>query len=144
MKYFISGVMQGSSTGETTKKTLNDQNYREIIKSILQKYDENCYIYDPYDKPKEYLEEKEHLFNDSKFVTELFEEILSNLNECDVIVCYLPQASMGSSIELWEAYKSKKKIYVITQMSQNWVTRICATKIFESIEEFEKFMKLKD
>lgn len=143
MKYFISGVMQGSSTSETTKKTLNDQNYRETLKTILKKYDKSCEIHDPYDKPKEYLKDQEHLFSDNKFITDLFEEILFEMRKCDVIVSYLPQASMGSSIELWEAYKLKKEVYVITEMTQNWVTRICSNQMFESIESFEEFMKNK-
>jgi len=70
----------------------------------------------------------------------LFEFYIEKVHNVDIVVAYLPTASMGSSVELWEARRTKKTIWTITTLPSNWIIRMCSTKIFSDFKAFEEFM----
>jgi hypothetical protein len=106
MRYFLSGVMQGSTQATNIKDGLDCQNYRDILSSMIRKYDNNAEIYDPYLKPKAILENNEKLLESNDFIKPMFEEIIQEAVKSDIIVSYLPTASMGSAVEIWEGAKA--------------------------------------
>ena len=59
----------------------------------------------------------------------------------DILIVFLPEASMGSSIEMWEARKKNSAIITITPMKENWVVRILSDVICSSMEEFRAFIE---
>jgi len=56
-------------------------------------------------------------------------------------ITYLPEASMGTAIEMWECYRNKVRIWTISPMKENWSVRFLSDKIFKSLDEFEKYLK---
>ena len=52
------------------------------------------------------------------------------------VVAYLPEASMGSAIEMWEAKKAGAKVIAITGLKHNWVVRYTADLMVENLEQF--------
>jgi len=126
MKIFISGVMQGSKTGPG----MQTQGYRQAIADAIKTLHPAAEIYDPltafpdsgkYDDPRI----KQTLFTAA-------EEASSS----DFIVAYLPEASMGSALEMIRAYDQGKPIISISPMEKNWFIRTVSTRIFESLDDF--------
>jgi hypothetical protein len=60
--------------------------------------------------------------------------------QADLLIAYLPQASLGTAIELWEAYHHGRVVVVITPMRENWVINLLAHAVLPSLEDFETFV----
>jgi nucleoside 2-deoxyribosyltransferase len=61
-------------------------------------------------------------------------------SQSDVVVVYVPEASMGTALEMWEAYRGGKPIFAISPLAYNWVVRCLATRVFADIDEFGVFV----
>jgi hypothetical protein len=61
--------------------------------------------------------------------------------QADLLIAYLPQASLGTAIELWEAYHHGRVVVVITPMRENWVINLMAHAVLPSLEDFETFVR---
>ena len=60
----------------------------------------------------------------------------------DVVISYLPEASMGSAVEIHAAMLAGKKILVVAPISRaNWVVRSYADLVFKSIDELGSWLK---
>jgi len=129
-KIFISGVIQGSATD----KSIFSQDYRIKIKSALSAKFPEAEIFDPFDGHENSID-----YDDAKG-KETFMHHIDHLKSSDLVIAYLPHASMGTSIEIWEAHINKIPVWTITPMSSNWVIRFCSRKIFRDIEDFAAFV----
>ena len=58
----------------------------------------------------------------------------------DALVAFVPEASMGTAIEIWEAYRHQRPIFIISPLRENWVIRFLSTRVFETHEEFIGFV----
>jgi nucleoside 2-deoxyribosyltransferase len=130
-RIFIAGVIQGSCRG----KDIHNQNYRSRLKAVLQRAFPSYDVYCPVE-------------NHPNSVEYPIEEVINTFNyhidlvkESGLVVAYLPTASMGTAVEMWEAYKKGVEVWAITPMKENWVVRITATKVFETIEELEHHLE---
>ena len=127
MKFFIAGIMQGS----ILDAALHNQNYRSIIKNALLKAFPSSEVYDPLERNQ-----------DSLFYTyEYGKTVFLNHNkmcgtEIDALVAYIPEASMGTAIEIWEAWKNNKFVVVISPMKSNWVVKYLSDVVYNSLEDF--------
>jgi len=150
-KWFIAGVMQGSNQAASTMKMLHDQNYRVVLSELLRKYDPTCVIFDPLNHVREYIMKRfgldmnalpkdEDPFADDAVVRTCIDIILEEIKSTDILVAFLPVASMGTGVELQKAHECGIPIYTITPLTSNWTIRSCSTKIFTDIEAFEKFI----
>ncbi|MGB9668429.1 MAG: hypothetical protein ACPLSJ_04690 [Thermosulfidibacteraceae bacterium] len=127
---FIAGIIQGSKRDSA----LYDQSYRERLKNIFIKYFPNYHIYCP-------VSNHPNCANYSD--EEALKTFLYHLNlvrHSKLLVAYIPEASMGTAIEMWEAYNHNVPVWSITPMKKNWVVRITSKKIFSSIEELEEYL----
>ena len=129
-RIFIAGVIQGSCKG----KDIHSQDYRGRLKTLLQRAFPDQQVYCPVE-------------NHPNSVEYPIEEVLSTFNyhvemvkESELVVAYLPTASMGTAVEMWEAYKSGVEVWVITPMKENWVVRLTANKVFETIDQLEGYL----
>jgi nucleoside 2-deoxyribosyltransferase len=131
--FFLAGIIQGSNKG----KVLHNQDYRQRIKVILNRYFPEARIVDPVGVHPNSVEYN-HKTGES-----VFHESIKQATECDCLVAYLPEASMGTAIEMWECHKKKIPVWTITSMKENWSVKFLSTQIFESLEEFECFLRNK-
>jgi len=142
-RYFISGVMLGS------RQQLNDQaadlapqDYRVRMARAIRAADPGAEIVDPLDHVKARAATAgmtlEELNADDALVREAFREVIALVPQCDVIISNLPEASMGSAVELWEAQKAGLMVFTISPMVANWTIRTAAKYNFPSMEEFEQ------
>ncbi len=126
MHIFIAGIMQATRMDDQ----IESQNYRIQITEALQKQLPQVQITDPwalnpgsvnYDE-----EQARHTF-------------ITNTNragDADLLIAYLPQPSMGTAMEMWEAYKGGAYIIAITPYKHHWSVRFTAQEIWPDLESF--------
>lgn len=149
-KYFLAGVMQGSSQAKATNKdSLEQQDYRSILGNLVMKYDPSASFYDPMkDNPiiQEVLEKGEKMklendprdpFEDNDLKKRVWDENMRGLSTCHCLIAYLPIASMGTGLEMFLAKQQGVKVYTISPMTSNWVVCMYSDKVFSDITSFE-------
>lgn len=130
MRFFVAGIMQGSRRDED----ICDQDYRTSIREIILRRYPDAEVICPFE-----------LYPDSvgygyERGRQTFLELLDRATEADVLVAYLPEASMGTAIEMWQAYSAGARILTISPMSDNWVVKFLSHRVFDSIEPFGDFL----
>ena len=126
MKIFIAGIMQGSKKGYG----IQEQDYRQIIRGAVEVRHPEAEIVDPF-----LLFPDSVTYDDQRAKQVLF-EMAEEAGSADILIAYLPTASMGTALEMIRAYDNGKTIISITSMDQNWVIRAVSAKIFSTLDEF--------
>jgi hypothetical protein len=54
----------------------------------------------------------------------------------DLVVAFVPEASMGTGIEMWEAARHGRAVVAITPLVHNWVVLLTARAIYPDREAF--------
>jgi hypothetical protein len=69
------------------------------------------------------------------------EVFLSHNRMCrvvDLVVAFVPHASMGTAIEMWEAHEhGRGAVVTISPLVHNWVVRFCSDAVYPDLESFE-------
>jgi hypothetical protein len=130
-KIFLSGVIQGSSRD----KSIHSQNYRTQLKSILSDAFPDAAICDPFDGHENSIE------YDDETGKKTFFGHLEHVRSSDLLIAYLPHASLGTAIEIWESHKNGIPVWTISPMKTNWVVRFCSEMIFEDIDAFADYVR---
>ena len=128
MRIFIAGVMQGNKK----MHGIRSQNYRCQIAQHLQKILPEVKVIDP-DKT-----DPERLSYDDKQAAEMFFRYCEIAGKVDLLIAYLPEASMGSAIEMWVAHKAGVPVVTISPLTHNWVVRLLSKRNYLSLELFKK------
>ena len=127
---FIGGIMQGSIHA----MAVHDQTYREEIAAVVHHHHPEVEIVDPFKlHPESVTYTREQAI-------ETFLEGLDRAAEADILVAYLPQASLGTALEIWRAYEAGKPVFVISPMHSNWTLWATATQILPDLEAFASFV----
>lgn len=126
MKIFISGVMQGSIKGRSIK----EQGYRQVIKDAVKTLHPNAEIYDPFSVFPDSVK-----FDDQRAKQALF-TMADEAASADLVIAYLPEASMGTALEMIRAFDNGKTIISISTLEKNWFIRAVSVKIFSSLDDF--------
>lgn len=149
--YFLSGVMGGSGGGASTIQTVPvvPQDYRQLMSKAILAADATASIIDPGviipDAAAKYHPPgtpADSYWTDNSIVQHAFAECVKLAAAADVVVSYLPTASMGSAIELHAAREAKKYVLVIApgKMRGNWVVRSYADEIFDTLDDLEEWL----
>lgn len=131
MRIFIAGVMQGNKK----KHGIHSQDYRSRIAAHLQQISPKIEVIDPDKTDPERLS-----YNDEQ-AAEMFFRYCQMAGEVDLLISYIPEASMGSAVEMWMAHKAGIPVLTISPLSHNWVVRLLSKKVYPSLEVFEKEFK---
>ena len=126
MRFFIAGIMQGSHT----VNHMHDQDYRQRIAQLLEEHFPGAEIYDPLAKHKGSLE------YDKSTGREVFFRHNRMCREVDVLLAFLPEASMGTAIEMWEAHQHGAAILTISPMKHNWAVKFLSHGLYADEAEF--------
>ncbi len=126
-KVFLAGVMQGSMID----KGLVPQDYRGELKQLLRQHFPEADVYDPLADHKNSLE------YDRRTGREVFFFHNEMCRTVDLLIAYLPQASMGTAIEMWEAYRHGAVVVTISPMRHNWVVKFLSHRIYPDLEAFK-------
>ena len=110
---------------------LHCQNYRQQLRQWLESGFPGCHVYDPL------ADHGGSLDYDDDLGRGVFLQHNRICAEVDVVIAYLPQASMGTAIEMWEAWQNGRLVIAISPMSHNWVVRFCSHLVYENLHEFQ-------
>lgn len=130
MRVFIAGVMQGSRCDDK----VNDQDYREVITQILQDNLKGVQIVDP-----RALHPGSEAY-DAGRAREVFMGMVALAGQVDVLVAYVPEASMGTAVEMWEAHRAGVQILTISPMAENWVVKLLSSRVFPTLDALGAFV----
>ena len=130
MRMFIAGIMQGSrSDGE-----IEGQDYRREIAQVARQYIPDIDVLDPFELHPDSVDYS------PEQARRTFLELVELAGRVDVLVAYAPSASMGTAIEMWNAYQSGVRIYTISQMTDNWVVQSLSERVFPDVAAFAAFV----
>ena len=127
MTFFIAGIMQGSFC----EMALHDQSYRTKLARRLGEHFPDCRVYDPL----------VHHANSVKYDDTQGREtfLMHNRmcgNEVDVLIAFVPEASMGTAIEMWEAWKNNAVVITISPLKANWAVRFLSHAVYPDLPTF--------
>jgi hypothetical protein len=128
---FVGGIMQGSKQ----EMAVHDQTYRDRIAAIVRRHHPDIEIVDPaklHPDSVAYARQR---------AVETFRDSLQRAAAADGLIAYLPEASMGTAIEIWHAHEAGKPVFVISPMLNNWMLWVTATRIFPDIDAFSTFVE---
>jgi hypothetical protein len=125
---FLAGIIQGSRPD-----SIEPQDYRGPVIEVLSAVYPDAELYDPVAVHPDSLNFEEEA------ARTVFFDLMRRAGEADLLVAYLPAASMGTAIEIWNAYHAGTPVVVIGPLGLNWVVRFCADKVCESLNDFVAF-----
>lgn len=131
MQVFLAGIMQGSMV----QNDVHAQSYRRTLTDLLKETVDGVVVFDPWAVYPNSHEYEESLVQ---------QVLLANIAEAarsDLVIAYLPQASMGSALEMWEAWRAGVPVIAITPLAANWVVRVIASQRFDTLEDFTQAVK---
>jgi len=126
MKIFIAGIMQGSNKDHE----IYDQDYRQRISDAIKINHPNAEIVDPFSLFPDSID------FDDKRAKQVLLDMAAEAGSSDIVIAFVPKASLGTALEMIRAYDNGKIIISISPMSKNWVIRTFSTKIFPTLDEF--------
>jgi hypothetical protein len=128
MRFFLAGIMQGSHLGSA----LHNQNYRARIKNLLQLNFPGASVYDPL------ADHATSLDYDEATGRRVFLDHNRLAGEVDVLVAYVPEASMGTAIEMWEAWRHGRALVTISPLKHNWAVKFLSHELYPDVAAFEQ------
>ena len=149
--YFLSGVMGGSGGGGASLAgiAVESQDYRALMRGAILAADPSATIVDPAIvvpamapglHPPSTPEVE--WWSADVCVRQAFEACVDLAARSDVIISYLPTASMGSAVELHAARQAGRLVLVVApgKMRGNWVVRSYADHVFEDVRALEVWL----
>ena len=128
MLFFIAGIMQGSHAG----KNLHDQDYRERLSALVRAHFAGAQIYDPLANHRDSVD------YDITTGRAVFAKHNRMCREVDVLIAYVPEASMGTAIEMWEAHEhGVGTVIAISPLTSNWAIQFSSHVIYENMAAFD-------
>ncbi len=125
-RVFIGGIMQGSING----KGIVNQDYRSAIRSALQDRWSDVDVIDPY-----VLHPNSVNYDVDGARSTLF-SLVDLAAGSDLVIAYVPLASMGTAMEMYSAYQRGVPVIAISPMAENWVVQVLSRRIYPDLDAF--------
>lgn len=126
MKIFIAGIMQGSKKGQG----IHGQDYRQLVRDAVRIKHPDAEIVDPFSLFPDSVD-----YDDRRAKQVLF-EMGTESGASDIVIAYLPSASMGTALEMIRAYDKGRIIITVSPMEKNWFINAVSAEIFPSLDAF--------
>jgi len=120
--------------GSRPDKGICDQDYRKIIKAIIKARLPEAEVIDPLELHPDSVDYGPE--EGKRVLLEMAEEAA----RADVLIAYVPEASMGTAIEMWRAYRAGRVVLTISPLAENWVVKFLSTRVFPTLQDFEAFV----
>lgn len=127
----MAGIIQGSRQDTT----IHAQDYRARIVGLLRSAFPDHEVYCPmenYPGSLDFTEER---------ARRTFFGLMDRAARADVLVAYLPEASMGTAVEMWQAHRGGRIVVTISPMAANWVVRFLSTVVVPDVAAFERLVR---
>lgn len=128
--FFLAGIIQGSLAD-----SIHGQEYRGAVKRAILERFPDADIFDPIaDHPNSLS------YSDRKG-REVFMGLLEESRRRDCLIAFLPEASMGTAVEIWNAREAGKAVIAISPLEKNWVVRYLVDCVCEGLDEFARLVE---
>jgi len=131
MRVFLAGIMQGS----LTELGIVPQDWRAAIREVFQRRRPSAEAY------CHFAAHPDSVGYDLPDIVETLEAGNRLAAESDVVVCWLPEASMGTAVEMLCAARGGAVVLTITPMAANWVVRAYSDAILADMDALEAFLE---
>jgi hypothetical protein len=126
MRIFLAGIMQGSHVAAL----VHDQTYRNTLRDLVQSHWPDAEVYDPFSN------HATSIGYDMRRAREVFMGHVEMCRQFDLLVAYVPEASMGTAIEMWEAKQHGRTVVTITPLVHNWVVQLTSDAVYRDDDAF--------
>jgi hypothetical protein len=126
LKVFIAGIMQGSRLD----RYIDDQDYRRAITCTILEHHPDIKVDDPNELHPNGVD------YDDELAKATLLEMAELASQADLVVAYAPKASMGTAIEMWQAFQAGVPLVTISPMTANWVVRHISDVILPDLAAF--------
>lgn len=126
MRVFIGGVMQASNHG----KGIVDQTYRNVLAEALTARWPDLEVVDPFRLHPNSVD------YDDALAKQTLLELLALAGGSDLVLAYLPVASMGTALEMYSAYQRGIPVITISPLAENWVVRAFSQRVYPDVASF--------
>jgi len=130
-RVFIAGIMQGSRRAND----MTAQDYRQQIGAWLTDHISGVEVVDPFE-----LHPDSVSYSDEEARRTLI-DLARLAGRVDAVVAFVPEASMGTALEMWEAYHQGRIVITISPLVHNWVVKSLSTRILADLAEFRAFVE---
>ena len=127
MRFFLAGIMQGSHTAAKC----HGQEYREQLTRLIETHFPGAEVYDPHAK------HSSSLGYDHETGRDVFFRHNRMCREVDALVAFVPEASMGTAIEMWEPYQHGAAVITISPLHRNWAVKFLSHALYADTDAFE-------
>lgn len=129
LRFFIAGIIQGS-----LPDAIHPQEYREEIGGLLKTAFPGAEIFDPV------LRYPDSLSYDDEAASQAFFNLMDLAGRTDVLIAVIPEASMGTAIELWNAHNAGAFVLSVTSLERNWVVRFLSDAVVATIPDLRRLI----
>lgn len=130
LRVFIGGIMQGSRLD----RYIDDQDYRRLIAEAILEHHPEIEIIDPNELHPNGVD-----YDDEQAKATLL-ELFDRAGQADLLVAYAPEASMGTAIEMWQAFRAGAPVVTISPMTANWVVRHLSARVLPDLDAFRSWL----
>lgn len=120
--------------GSRRERDIVSQDYRAQLTQLLRRHLDGVEIVDPFALHPGSVDYSQAEGQRA------FLNMAEEAGRSDALIAYLPEASMGTAIEIWQAYSRRRAVFIISPLDQNWVVRFLSTRLFASIDDFAEFV----
>ena len=131
MRIFLAGIMQGSHRDAV----LHDQSYRIRLREMLLVHLPEADVYDPL------ADHTDSLSYDDEQGKSVFFHHNRLCGEVDVVIAFVPEASMGTAIEMWEAFRHGRVVVTVSPLLHNWTVRYLSDVVYPDVESLETALR---
>lgn len=131
MRIFLAGIMQGARLDSG----IHSQDYRRRIAEVLRSHLPDVEITDPWMLHPNSVE-----YNDDQ-ARQTFKSMTALAGQSDVLIAYLPDASMGTAIEMWTAHHARAYVVAVTPLVHNWVVRTTADEVLPNLDSLLEYIE---
>lgn len=130
MDVFLAGIIQGS----IAEPKIHSQDWREPLKAALARHAPRANVY------CHYSEHPNSITYDLADIRRTLAEGIRRAAECDLLIAFVPSASMGTAIEMYEAARRGAVVLTVSPLAANWVLRAYSDRIFPDTDAFDAFL----
>ena len=134
MRFFLAGIMQGSHAAARC----HGQEYRAAIARLIESHFPGAEVYDPHAEHSTSLDYSHETGRDVFFRHNRL------CREVDVLVAFVPEASMGTAIEMWEAHQHGAAVITISPLRHNWAVKFLSHALYVDLPSFEAALESGD
>lgn len=88
-------------------------------------------VYDPL------VDHTESLQYDDEQGRRVFFDHCRMYNEVDVLIAFVPEASMGTAVEMWQAHQNGRAVITISPLANNWAVLFLSHAVYADMTQFE-------